>query len=36
MKTEAIEIFEFGKNNQKYQTKVDLLKQVKNKVLLIA
>ena len=34
--TEAIEIFEFGNNNQGYWTGADLLKQVKNKVLPIA
>lgn len=34
--TEAVEIFEFGKNNQGYWTGADLLKQVKNKALSIA
>lgn len=34
--TEAVEIFEFGKNNQGYWTGADLLKQVKNKALPIA
>ena len=35
-KTEAVEIFEFGKNNQSYWTGADLLKQVKDKALPIA
>lgn len=34
--TEAVEIFEFGKNNQGYWTGANLLKQVKNKALSIA
>ena len=34
--TEAVEIFEFGKNNQGFWTRADLLKQVKNKALPIA
>ena len=34
--TEAVEIFEFGKNNQEYWTGADLLKQVKEKALPIA
>lgn len=34
--TEAVEAFEFGKNNQGYWTGADLLKQVKNKALPIA
>lgn len=34
--TEAVEVFEFGKNNQGYWTGADLLKQVKNKALPIA
>lgn len=34
--TEAVEIFEFGKNNQGYWTGADLLKQVKEKALPIA
>lgn len=35
IKTEAVEIFEFGKNNQGYQTRVDLLKHIKDKALSI-
>lgn len=33
--TEAVEIFEFEKNNQNNWTGADLLKQIKNKMLLI-
>lgn len=31
--TKTVEIFKFGKNNQRYWIGADLLKQVKNKVL---
>lgn len=35
-KTEVVEVFEFGKKKSGYQTRADLLKQVKNKALSIA